>query len=144
MKNILHKTGVILLFMMVVACSKTYDDVPNDGKTIIGFTEDLYIISVPQGETSIDVEIEYLVSNTSPENRTFTVGVDADESTVSAENYTFNPSVSIPANQQITTFTFTAVDVSLTSSFEDLFLTFEDEEGIIVGKTTNLKIKTLN
>ena len=126
------------------SCNKEYNDYDTDRETILGFAELLGIAQVPLGEQTVDIEIEFLSSDITSNDRTFQVYVVSEGTTVDAENYTFNPSVVLPANQQSGSFIFTAVDVSLTSDFGDVFLGFESNDTALSTGQINIKVRTLN
>jgi hypothetical protein len=147
MKN-MNNIARILVLMVVVfttySCNKEYNDYDTNRESIVGFAELLGIAQVPLGEESVDIEIEFLTSDISSTERSFQVYVISEGTNIAAENYTFNPSVSIAPNQQSGSFTFTAIDVSLTSDFGDVFLGFESNENAISTGQINIKVRTLN
>ena len=146
MKNIYIILTVVLSSLLMTSCDTDHDYYNTDSEATINFAELLQIVVVPLGENSIDSEIQFITSDISDTDRTFQVSVVSEETTIDAENFSFNSSVVMPANNNSATFTFTAIDVSLPTSFGDVFLAFESD---VIGDVTlerkiNLKVKTDN
>ena len=144
MKNIARILVLMVVVFTTYSCNKEYNDYDTDRETILGFADLLGIAQVPLGEQTVDIEIGFLSSDIASTDRSFQVYVVSEGTNVDAENYTFNPSVVLPANQQSGSFIFTAVDVSLTSDFGDVFLGFESNEIALSTGQINIKVRTLN
>ncbi|MBV1924873.1 MAG: DUF4843 domain-containing protein [Flavobacteriaceae bacterium] len=146
MKNIYLILTVVLSSLLMTSCDVDHDNYDLDRGSLVNFVEALQIVIVPAGENSTDLEIQFISSDIVATDRTFQVSVVSEETTIDAENYSFNSSVVMPANNNSATFTFTAIDVSLPTSFGDVFLAFESD---VIGEVTlerkiNLKVKTDN
>ncbi|MFT6687285.1 MAG: hypothetical protein ACJAX7_000283 [Saprospiraceae bacterium] len=144
MKNIAKILVLMVVVFTTYSCSEEYDDYNADTESIVGFADLLGIAQVPLGEETVDIEIEFLSSDIASTERSFQVIVVAEGTNIAAENYTFNSSVTLPANQQSGTFIFTAVDVSLTDDFGDVFLGFESNDLAISNSQINIKVRSLN
>lgn len=118
MKKLKFITLILTIALVAISC-ETYDDYDTDRATVIGFArKSQNINSVPEGGTK-EQALDVFVSDVSNNDRTFDIIVVpiADPVTnipTGSENYTFDASVTIPANERIGTMIFTAIDVTLT------------------------------
>ncbi|MEX2350139.1 MAG: DUF1735 domain-containing protein [Flavobacteriaceae bacterium] len=116
MKNLL-----LILFVatgvLFTSCDKTenviYD--PNSGETLAFFEDNSASLEVLLGgESTIDVEVG--VTTLSDQDRTVTVVVNEEESTIDSENYSLSTNdVVIPAGEYYGSLTITGIDVSLST-----------------------------
>tara|TARA_R100000306_G_scaffold4192_3_gene7040 strand:+ start:4902 stop:5324 length:423 start_codon:yes stop_codon:yes gene_type:complete len=122
---------IITLALLVFSC-ETYDDYNVERPTIVGFTLGNANIKVPNG-SSRDKTVEVYISEAASVDRSFTVSVVEDQTEVAPENYTFDPTIIILANERVATFTLTAIDVSLTEEKLPLTLQIMPENGYVSG-----------
>ena len=135
---------MVVVFTTYSCSNKEYNDYDTNGESVVGFSDLLGIAQVPLGEESVDIEIGFLSSDIVSTDRTFQLYVVSEGTTIDAENYTFNPTVVMPANEQSATFIFTAVDISLTNDFGDVFLGFESNDTTISNGQIDIKVRSLN
>lgn len=133
-----------MLFVIVgLASCESYDDYDSPGIPVIGFDQNGSNITVPGGGTVDELGVRVFVSDVSSIERTFNVVVVEDESTVSADNYSFNAAVQIPANEREGTFSFTAIDNSLTTEADTLVFAFDhSNSAYISGRRISYTLKT--
>ncbi|KJJ40016.1 hypothetical protein [Aequorivita vladivostokensis] len=122
---------IITLTLFVSSC-ETYDDYDVNRATIAGFTLANANIKVPNGGTR-DKSVDIFVSDVSSVDRTFTISVVAEETEVAPENYSFDPTIVILANQRSAEFVLTGIDVSLTEEKLPLTLQVDPVNGIVSG-----------
>lgn len=143
MKKIYIIFTVVLSSLLITSCSTNHDDYDTDRESSVAFANLLELITVPFDANSIDFEIEFITSTVATTDREFQVTVNSETSIIDPENYSFNSMVVMPANKNRATFTFTAIDNSLSTSYEDIFLEFAPE---VIGEITlvrdvNLKVR---
>lgn len=145
MKNIKFLILTLTIALVAVSCER-YDDYDTDRETIIGFVKKSQNINgVPEGGTKEQV-LEVFVSDVANTNRSFDIVVvpipDPETNPpTGSENYTFEASVTIPANERIGMMTFTAVDVSLTRDRSFVMLSIKEGSGYIAGGTVTVGLK---
>jgi hypothetical protein len=122
----------VIAIVIVTSACESYDEYDTDRATIAGFTLTNTNFKIPSGGTR-DKEITIFVSDVANSDRTFTVSVVSEDTEVAAENYTFNPTVVIPANERSTDFTLTGIDVSLTEEKLPLTLKIDATNGVVSG-----------
>lgn len=143
---------VSILVIAILASCETYDDYNTEQSTIVRFSDIIQPdppVSPPHnanlffkdGVITMSRELGVFVSNLSDSDRTFNVTFDAELTEVNPENFTFDATVTVPANQRRGSFTFTGNDISLTSSFQKVVLVFVDDASYIneVSFTFNMK-----
>ncbi len=140
MKKIKIILSVVILALATVAC-ESYDDYDTDRDVIIGFSAPSTNINrVPAGgEKSATIKV--FITEASNVERTFNIIQsvrNAADTTISAiENYRFDPTVTIPANEREGAINFTAIDVSLTTDPSTVILEVQTSpEAISGGKVT--------
>ncbi|WP_430412017.1 hypothetical protein [Kordia sp.] len=109
-----------------------YDGV--NGQPIAFFDETSSTIEVEINQTNSG-EVKIGVSTLSSSDRTITVSADA-ASTADPAMYSFNSTVTIPANEYFGTLTVTGIDEGLTTAGRTVLLNVEDSSGI-VGSTAS-------
>lgn len=130
----------MILAIFASSC-ETYDDYDTPREEIIGFTLANSNVKVPNNGTRAKVVTVFITEASSVE-RTFTVSVVADQTELAAENYSFNPTLVIPANERSADFTVNGIDVSLTADKLPLTLQVDAKDGILSGgKSTFLIFK---
>lgn len=133
MKNIKLIISVLLITFLAASC-ETYDDYSTARPVIVGFTKGNDNVKVSNGGTR-DRKVDIFISEAANVDRTFNVSVVADGSTAAAENYTFESTVVIPANERTFEFTFTGIDVSLSDEKTQVTLRVDPKDGVLSGGT---------
>lgn len=138
MKKIKFLILILTVAVVGVSC-ETYDDYDTNRLPAVGFTaKNKNINSIPVGgekSTTIDV----FASDVSTSDRTFdviTVPIEDTETNppTDAENYSFDSSVTIPANSRVGTMTVTGINVSLPSGERVYFkLAIESDPSVVAG-----------
>lgn len=145
MKKLKFITLILTIALVAVSC-ETYDDYDTDRPTIVGFAKKSQNVNgVPEGGTK-DQTLDVFVSDVSNTDRSFEIVVVPIPDPVTnvptaSENYTFDASVTIPANERIGTITLTAVDVSLTKDRTYVMLGIKEGSGYIAGGTILVGLK---
>lgn len=120
MKKIISVLSLIALF---VSCGETEDKIwdPNSGQTLAYFATTSAVLGVPLNDVTTQT-LKVNVNTLSSVDRTVTVEVD-EASTADAANYSFNPTVTIPANTYIGELVINGTDTEeLTTAPETLIL----------------------
>jgi hypothetical protein len=107
------------------------------GQELLGFASSSYTLPIViDSEGSVDITID--VSNVSTSDRTFTISVVEDETTVAPEVYSLPSSVVLPAGEHNATFTITGEDIDVETTPETLTIELTGSEGgaISVGKAS--------
>ena len=138
------KKSYILLTLFVVAiftssCRETYDDYDSAGSSTIGFT--IGVEPEIQVSSSIEFPMSYFVTDVSSADRTFEIIVDPS-TTVSTENFSFESSVVIPANERSGQMFLSISNVSLSQDFEPIVLSFVPTSGIVSGDKAVIYVKS--
>jgi len=123
MKNLAYLLiGVLILSSCDEHENPIYDNV--NGSTLIGFNRSTIDVPVDidTDNFSRPLEVTVSVSTISDVERSYTVSVDEDESSVDASNYQLPASVTIPANSYNGTFTVGFQDATLETTSELLVL----------------------
>lgn len=136
MKNIKFLTIILGLALFTVSCDK-YDNYSASERPVVGFPANKNINNVPAGGER-DVEVTVFSSTVSSADRTFNVVVvpieDVDTYPPSAaENYSYDSTVTIPANEREGVLTVTGKNVSLTSDRTYFKLVLEENPSFIQG-----------
>lgn len=132
----MKKTYIILtLFIttLFVTSCETYDDFEADRPTVVGFTIGPFATGMNPGQTIVFPIATYYISTTSSADRTFQVAVDESQTGISSDNYSFDSTVVIPANEQEGAITVTLVNNSLSTEPADLIIVFVTTDGTIVS-----------
>lgn len=137
MKNIKFLILILAVAVVSVSC-ETYDDYETDRLPAVGFTAANKNINgvPPGGEKSTTIEV--FASDLSTSDRTFNVVNVPLEDTeanppAAAENFSFDPTVTIPANQHVGTMTVTGIGVSLTSDRTYFQLAIDSDPSVVPG-----------
>ncbi|MBK5214620.1 MAG: hypothetical protein JJE55_13275 [Flavobacteriaceae bacterium] len=141
--RILYLIGLIAI---ITSSCETHDDYNPDRKTIIGFSQATRNInSIPEGGSRSST-VKVFVSDMTDADRTFNVivvpVVNPDLYPPTApENYSFSPTVVIPANTREAELEITGIDVSLTDVRTYFSLGFESTPDVIAGAITLIGLK---
>jgi len=145
MKKLKFITLFLTIALVAVSC-ESYDDYDTDRDTVAGFTKKTQNInSIPQdGEKSTTVDV--FASDVKSFERTFSVVIvpvtNPEENTPTAENnYRYDATVTIPANERLGTLTVTGVDNSLTSDRTFFMLSIQGGDDVVSGGTIMIGLK---
>ncbi|MDC8005588.1 hypothetical protein POV27_16130 [Aureisphaera galaxeae] len=142
----MKKAHIILLSLFVaitISCNETYDDFDGNRNTTAGFTLGATLeIPVSADNPLIDFPISFFVSDVAPMDRELRIIVVTEETEVAPENYSFDSSVIIPANERRGSLLFSAMNVSLTEEFAALVLAFEESSEVTSGKKANIALRS--
>lgn len=144
MKKINIIITFVVLALTVVSCETNYDDYNADRKTVIGFSiPSKNINNVPQGgERSSTVDL--FVSDMVDVDRQFNIiSIPALEAPATApENYSFDATVTIPANTRVGTITVTGIGNSInTPSGEFFALAVEGGGNVVSGGRISIRVR---
>lgn len=134
-----NKIIYAIIALVIMASCESYDDYDTSRPIVIGFSSDATNIKVPNGGTR-DRDVDIFISEAANVDRTFAVSIVEDLTEVAPENYSFDPTVVILANERVATFTITGIDVSLTEEKLPLTLKVEPVNGILSGSTVTALI----
>lgn len=121
----------MVLAVFASSC-ETYDDYDETRDPVAGFTLANRNFKVPTNGTSTKT-VDIFVSDIADTDRTFTVQVVQEGTEVAPENYSFDPTIVIPANENTFTFTLTGTDVSLTEEKTPLIMEIVPTDGVVSG-----------
>lgn len=135
MKNI--KFLILLLAVTVVTVScETYDDYDTDRKPVVGFTvKNKNISNITSGGTK-STTVEVFASDVSSQDREFSVTdqpIDDGRLPAVRENYEYDSTVLIPANERSGLVTVTGKNVSLTSERTFFKLSIASDPNVVAG-----------
>jgi hypothetical protein len=131
MKNIHKIITLFLVAILVTSCDTDYDTINDDHTNVIGFSLAVDLeLPLSENNPEINFPLPYFVSNATSSDRTFNVVVIAEETELGPESYSFDGTVTIPANEREGEIIFTALNVNLTNEFQSLVLAFEGNSEI--------------
>lgn len=149
MKKINLLFTFVVLALVMVSC-ESYDDYNTDRKTVVGFSvPSKNINNIPEGgekTTTLDI----VTSDLASVDRTFkiiTIPALLDDSNppfveTNSENYTFDATVTIPANTREGSITVTGIGNSIQDERGEFFsLAVEGGGNVVSGGRTTIKIK---
>ncbi|SRX54659.1 hypothetical protein [Aequorivita sp. CIP111184] len=132
---------VILALAIVTVSCETYDDYNAERKTTVGFITLTKNISVPEGGSKTD-SVSLFVSDLSSSARTFTViTVPVDTLPTAPENYSFESTVTVPANTREVKFGVTAIDNSIDDTRRFFRIAIQGDANIVSGGRTLIGVK---
>lgn len=136
---------LILTLTALTSCRDSYDDYDEDRGASIGFTLGATLeLPVSSANPITDFPIPFFVSSVAGVDRTFQVVVINEESEVASENYSFDSSVVVPANERKGFLYFSAMNISLTSEYQSLILAFQADENTVSGKRASIALRSNN
>lgn len=149
MKKINILITIIAIALTVGSC-ETYDDYDQDRKTVAGFVQNSRNINnVPTGSYK-DITVDIFVSDVSNSDRQFNiVAIPAilDPSAVppqvetNPDNYTFDSTVTIPANTREGSITISGTNSSISNDEEYFSLAVEGTENVVSGQTITVRLR---
>lgn len=146
MKKLNILLTILMMALVSVSC-ESYDEAPSDFETIIGFSTAETTITFnpplpdePLPQVKMGMGAIY-VTEASSVDRTFTVEVVADQTTVAAENYSFDANIVIPADSNEGTFVLTAFNISLTEDAEPIVIKVVAPDGLVSGQKITFALK---
>ncbi len=151
MKNfrIIYLIGLITILFS--AC-ETYDEYAVERDTVAGFSKKSNNINnVPTGTGNVkSIEVALFVSDVSNVDRQFNivkVPTILDLTTIppqvetNPENYSFDSTVTIPANSRTGVITVSGTNISMVNKKEYFSLGVEGSENVISGSLTTIRLK---
>ena len=138
MKNIKFLILILAVAVVSVSC-ETYDDYDTDRLPAVGFTAKNKNINSIRPGTEKSTTIDVFASDVSTSDRTFdviTVPILDTETNppAAAENFSFDSTVTIPANTRVGTMTITGIGVSLPSGERVYFkLAIDSDPSVVAG-----------
>lgn len=149
MKKINILIALFTIAIVAVSC-ETYDDYQEDRKSIVGFSDPTANINnVPTGSFK-DVDVEVFASDISNVDRIFNVvSVPAilDLSTIppqveaDPENYTFDSTVTIPANSREGVIKVYGTNVSIGDTDEYFTIAIEGTANVVSGGSSTIRLR---
>lgn len=142
------KKSIITLLIVSVAllsssCRDSYDDYVQERGQTIGFTSLPLEVQLPPGGGIPNFPIPFFVTSISDSDRTFEVIVVEEETTLTADNYTIETTVTIPANERSGTLPFSATNNSISADdFQNLVLAFKATADVTSGKKAVVSLKS--
>lgn len=149
----MKKINILITFIaiaLIVASCETYDDYDQDRKTVAGFVQNSRNInSVPTGSYK-DITVDIFVSDVSNADRQFNiVAIPAilDPSAVppqvetNPDNYTFDSTVTIPANTREGSITISGTNSSISNDEEYFSLAVEGTGNVVSGQTITVRLR---
>jgi len=145
MKKSIISILFVALALVNTSCRDSYDDYVEDRGQTIGFTTLPLEVTLPPGGTIPFFPIPYFVTSVSSSDRTFEVIVVEEETTLTADNYTIEAEVVVPANQRTGTLAFSAVNNSISAEeFQSLVIAFKATSDVTSGKRAIISLKSSN
>ncbi len=136
---------LILTFTALTSCNTSYDDFEEDRGSTIGFNLGA-TLELPVSTTNPinNFPIPFFVTSVSGVDRTFEVIVVDELTEVAPENYSFDNTITIPANERKGFLYFSAMNVSLTSEFQPLVIAFKANENTVSGRRASIALRSNN
>lgn len=120
---------LLLVFAVIfTSCDPTESPIYDGSQTLAYFDGTSGRIEVIINETG-EITVPVNVSTLSDQPRTVSVSVDADNTTATPGQYSFNGSVTIPANSYFGSFVLTGIDDGLTTDGVTLTLQIDSVDG---------------
>lgn len=132
----MKKTYIILTLLLttlLISSCETYDDYESPRKTIVGFTFGTLATQMNPGQTIVFPIAQYYISDAASVDRTFQIGVVESRTGVTSDNYSFDSTVIIPANEQVGNITVTLTNNSLPTDPVDLIIAFMPTDDTVVS-----------
>ncbi len=129
MRNFKIIAITLIISTFIISCDD-FKDFESERDSVVGITGVIGAapaIVLPPGGTATR-EIGVFVSDVVSTDRSFNVVVIAEGSEVGAENYSFDSTVTIPANERRGSFFFTGTDVSLTGDPTPVILAIDNAD----------------
>ncbi len=141
---------ILALFVFAVSC-ETYDDYNTDRPTYIRFDNviprpgvtpvDNANVKLNPGDTTRRI-LQAFISDVSNVDRTFNVVIDQEANQINPENFSFDPTITIPANQRRVTTNIYFENVSFPEDNSDLALKLEAADNdALSGSSFVFKVK---
>lgn len=139
--------SILSLCALFVSCGETEDKIwdPNTGQTLAYFATNSGVLGVPLNSTTSQT-LKVNVNTLSSVDRTVIVEVDEANTTVDVANYSFNPTVTIPANSYIGELVINGTDTpELTTSPELLVLKLisVSDGGVVAAAKLTLTVQQI-
>ncbi len=142
----MKKTYIILTLLLttlLISSCETYDDYDADRKTIVGFTFGTFQTQMNPGQTIVFPIAQYYITTASPVDRTFQIVAVESLTGVTSDNYSFDSTIIIPANEQEGRITVTLTNNSLPTDPVDLIIAFiPTDETVVAGAPGTFTLNT--
>lgn len=145
MKNIKYLLLIVTFAFAATSCD-TYDDYDSDRAPVVGFTRTNVNINGIGAGTSKSTTVDVYASDISPNDRTFNViSIPIEDSDAfpptDSENYSFDQTVTIPANENIGTMTVTGTNISLEPTRTYFRLSVESSDAVVGGNRITIGLR---
>ena len=141
MKKIFLVLTLIVSAAFVTSCEVDNNDFESERGSTIGFTIPDQDVSINPGQT-INFPVAYFVTSVSTEDRTFALEVVAEETEITADNYSFESEVVIPAGERRGSTFFALTNNSLPEEFGTLVIQFASTANTTSGKRATFNLKS--
>ena len=139
MKKINIIFAIVALALITISC-ETYDDYEKPREIVVGFTTSTATLTVADGEEKTTT-LNIFSSEATNADRTLNVVVVEGDTELASENYTFDPTVTIPANEREASIEFTGFGVSLTEEGEVVTLRIQRDGSYVSGGPAAVTVK---
>lgn len=138
---------ILSLFALFVSCGETEDKIwdPTTGQTLAYFATSSGVLGIPFNSTTSQT-VKVNVNTLSSVDRTVVVEVDAANTTVDAANYSFSPTVTIPANAYIGELVINGTDTEELTTAPELLvlkLTSVSDGGVVSSAKLTLTVQQI-
>jgi hypothetical protein len=138
---------ILSLFALFVSCGETEDKIwdPTTGQTLAYFATTSGVLGIPFNSTTSQT-VKVNVNTLSSVDRTVAVEVDAANTTVDAANYSFPPTVTIPANAYIGELVINGTDTEALTTAPELLvlkLTSVSDGGVVSSAKLTLTVQQI-
>lgn len=135
--------AILTVTFLVTGC-ESYDDFQSSGKLIAGFTtKEKNINSIPAGGSK-STTVDLFMTDVFDVDKTFNiVAIPALKTpATSPDNYTFDATVTFPANTRKATITVTGIDSSITNKEGEYFaLAVEGDANVVSGGFASIRVR---
>ncbi len=133
MKNIKYLVVALVLAFGITSC-ESYDDFDANREVIVGFaTGDG---NIPTVSSTRERDVEVFITEAASTDLTFNVTVDAANTEITADNYDFPGTVTIPAGERLGLITVTFTNNSLSPDRFPFTLNLSGPDSFLYGKTS--------
>ncbi|HPF11421.1 MAG TPA: hypothetical protein PKW08_03245 [Flavobacteriaceae bacterium] len=134
---------ILLVLVAATSCRDSYDDYVQDRGETIGFTTPTLEVTLPPGGVINGFPLAFFVTSVSSSDRTFQLRVVDSETTLSADNYSFETTVTVLAGERKGTLLFNAENNSIAADdFQNVVIEFMPTESINSGKKALVSLKS--
>ncbi len=138
MKTFLKYSFAIICLSLFIGCEDA-DDGTNTDLNYLTFESDSYDFGVDIGGSTTN-QVNVYTGNVTNSARTFSVSVDADNTSLMSGAYTVPSSITIPAGSNETAMEIQISDMGIGPAGETLALAFNDDQGIFTSDMIVLNV----